>query len=87
MTNKINEWKYYNQNKLMKIWQPKWVNENMTTKTLCTKKWIKKWKPKYMNENMTTKVNEWNDENQSKVGDLSRGWPEGSLFNSYYTEV
>ena len=23
----------------------------------------------------------------SKVGDLSRGWPEGSLFNSYYTEV
>ena len=22
-----------------------------------------------------------------KVGDLSRGWPEGSLFNSYYTEV
>ena len=25
--------------------------------------------------------------NKSKVGDLSRGWPEGSLFNSYYTEV
>ena len=23
----------------------------------------------------------------SKVGDLSRGWPEGSLLNSYYTEV
>ena len=23
----------------------------------------------------------------SKVGDLCRGWPEGSLFNSYYTEV
>ena len=23
----------------------------------------------------------------SKVGDLSRGWPEGSLFNSYYTKV
>ena len=23
----------------------------------------------------------------SKVGDHSRGWPEGSLFNSYYTEV
>ena len=23
----------------------------------------------------------------SKVGDLSRGWAEGSLFNSYYTEV
>ena len=23
----------------------------------------------------------------SKVGDLSRGWPKGSLFNSYYTEV
>ena len=23
----------------------------------------------------------------SKVGDRSRGWPEGSLFNSYYTEV
>ena len=22
-----------------------------------------------------------------KVGDLSEGWPEGSLFNSYYTEV
>ena len=21
------------------------------------------------------------------VSDLSRGWPEGSLFNSYYTEV
>ena len=20
------------------------------------------------------------------VGDLSRGWPKGSLFNSYYTE-
>ena len=24
---------------------------------------------------------------QSKVGDRSRGRPEGSLFNSYYTEV
>ena len=24
---------------------------------------------------------------KSKVGNLSRGWPEGSLFNSYYTEV
>ena len=23
----------------------------------------------------------------SKVGYLSRGWPEGFLFNSYYTEV
>ena len=23
----------------------------------------------------------------SKVGDLSRGRPEGSLFNNYYTEV
>ena len=23
----------------------------------------------------------------SKIGDLSQGWPEGSLFNSYYTEV
>ena len=23
----------------------------------------------------------------SKVGDLSQGWPEGSLFNSYYTKV
>ena len=23
----------------------------------------------------------------SKVGDRSRGWPEGSLFNSYYTKV
>ena len=23
----------------------------------------------------------------SKVGDHSRGWPEGSLFNSYYTEM
>ena len=22
-----------------------------------------------------------------KVGARSRGWPEGSLFNSYYTEV
>ena len=24
---------------------------------------------------------------KSKVGDFSRGWPEGSIFNSYYTEV
>ena len=23
----------------------------------------------------------------SKIGDLSQGWPKGSLFNSYYTEV
>ena len=23
----------------------------------------------------------------SKVDDFSRGWPEGSLFNSYYNEV
>ena len=23
----------------------------------------------------------------SKVGDLSRGWPDGSFFNSYYTEL
>ena len=24
---------------------------------------------------------------KSKVGDLCWGWPEGSLFNSYYTEL
>ena len=24
---------------------------------------------------------------KSKVGDFSRGWPEGSFFNSYYTKV
>ena len=24
---------------------------------------------------------------KSKVGNLSEGWPEGSLFNSYYTKV
>ena len=30
----------------------------------------------------------WNDVKvKSKVGDRSRGRPEGSLFNSYYTEV
>ena len=23
--------------------------------------------------------------NESKISDLSRGWPKGSLFNSYYT--
>ena len=23
----------------------------------------------------------------SKVGDLSRGWPEGPIFDSYYTKV
>ena len=23
----------------------------------------------------------------SKVGNLSQGWPEGSLYNSYYTKV
>ena len=23
----------------------------------------------------------------SEFGDFSRGWPEGSLFNSYYTKV
>ena len=27
------------------------------------------------------------DNKVSKVGDRSRGWPEGSLFDSYYTEV
>ena len=25
--------------------------------------------------------------NKSKVGDCSRGWLEGSLFNSYYTKI
>ena len=29
----------------------------------------------------------WFQELLSKVGDLSRGWPEGLLFDSYYTEV
>ena len=29
----------------------------------------------------------WNTNKVSKVGDRSRGRPEGSLFNSYYTEV
>ena len=24
---------------------------------------------------------------KSKVGDHSQGWPEGSIFNSYYTKV
>ena len=23
----------------------------------------------------------------NKVGDVGRGWPEGSLFDSYYTKV
>ena len=23
----------------------------------------------------------------TKIGDRSRGWPEGSLFDSYYTKV
>ena len=27
------------------------------------------------------------DISKSKVGDHSRGWPEGSLFVSYYTKV
>ena len=27
------------------------------------------------------------NDSKSKVGDLFRGWREGSLFNSYYTEV
>ena len=26
-------------------------------------------------------------DSKSKVGDPSRGWPEGSFFNSYYTKV
>ena len=39
---------------------------------------------------------EWNFEKQfqnwqsvkvSEVGDCSRGWPEGSLFDSFYTKV
>ena len=29
----------------------------------------------------------WKSATVSKVGDRSRGWSEGSLFNSYYTEV
>ena len=29
----------------------------------------------------------WKFATLSKVGDLSRGWPEGSLFNSYYMKV
>ena len=24
---------------------------------------------------------------ESKVGDFSQGWPESSIFNSYYTEM
>ena len=34
-------------------------------------------------ENMKTLPNSV----KSKVGDHSRGWPEGSLFDSYYTKV
>ena len=30
-------------------------------------------------------VNRGDEVSKSKVGDWSRGWPEGSLFNSYYT--
>ena len=30
----------------------------------------------------------WHDDDEvSKVGNYSRGWPEGSLFNSYHTKV
>ena len=29
----------------------------------------------------------WDEKVNSKVGDHSQGQPEGSLFNSYYTEV
>ena len=28
-----------------------------------------------------------NNIGKSKVGDHSRGWPEGSLFDTYYTKV
>ena len=34
-----------------------------------------------------TRLMEMKNNIVSKVGDLSWGWPEGSLFNSYYTEV
>ena len=27
------------------------------------------------------------DKYKSKIRNFSQGWPEGSLFNSYYTEV
>ena len=27
------------------------------------------------------------EQSVSKIGDLSRGWPEVSLFNSYYTKM
>ena len=30
---------------------------------------------------------EWMLFNISKVGDLSWGWPKGSLFNNYHTDV
>ena len=29
----------------------------------------------------------WSCIKVSKVGDISRGWPEDSLFDSYYTKV
>ena len=42
------------------------------------------------NEDLQTREVGWNKYitiKVSKVGDCSRGRPEGSLFNSYYTEV
>ena len=39
-----------------------------------------------MSSHFEMAANIWNV-SKSKVGDLSRGWPKGSLSNSYYTEV
>ena len=36
---------------------------------------------------ITTNLTIISNSKVSKVGDLSREWAEGSLFNSYYTEV
>ena len=48
---------------------------------------MKKIQKKLREVNMVSSLNHSLKDNISKVGDHSQGWPEGSLFNSCYTEV
>ena len=68
-------------------WSNKWKENQEWKKKKKDRKRMKKEKAERKKERKKERKRNQNWNKSSKVGDCSQGRPEGSLFNSYYTDV